>query len=97
MQQKGRRWARTAKAVAYGPYSDSALEKMRSAGTGPPFYKVGRAVFYDLDEYDAWLASGRRQSTWDHPAPAEDRASVTTPQRSASDSVLEPRHGGGSP
>jgi hypothetical protein len=26
---------------------------------GPPFYRVGRAVRYDLGDLDAWLASRR--------------------------------------
>lgn len=28
--------------------------------TGPPYYKVGRAVRYSRDELDKWLAARRR-------------------------------------
>ncbi len=32
----------------------------RSAGGGPPYYKVGGTVLYDDNEVDAWLAERRR-------------------------------------
>jgi len=69
MQQKSpRRWARPPKTARYTGYSEATLEKRRAAGLDPPFYKIGRAVFYDLDEIDDWLASGKRQSTWEESA-----------------------------
>lgn len=39
------------------------LENWRSAGKGPPFYKIGARVVYDDAEVDEWLASRRRTST----------------------------------
>ena len=39
------------------------LAKVRIAGGGPPYAKVGRIVVYDLDEVDEWLAGRRRRST----------------------------------
>lgn len=44
--------------------SVSQMNKMRVYGTGPTFFKLGAAVFYDPSDVDAWLASRRRTSTW---------------------------------
>jgi len=49
--------------------SKSQMNKLRCLGGGPPFYKLGAAVFYDPADLDAWLAERRRTSTW---APAND-------------------------
>ena len=43
--------------------SVSALNKMRGAGNGPPYYKVGKYVRYDVDEGRAWMRSRRFRST----------------------------------
>jgi hypothetical protein len=45
---------RTPQAAKYLDCSESFLNKLRSAGTGPAFRRAGRAVIYDqpdLDEY----------------------------------------------
>lgn len=53
---------RTPRAAEYVGLSDSALEKMRLAGTGPKFVRLGgRAVGYDIRDLDAWL-DGQRAS-----------------------------------
>ncbi|MFT4116575.1 helix-turn-helix transcriptional regulator [Bradyrhizobium sp.] len=44
--------------------SRSTLAKRRCDGTGPAFFKLGRAVKYDRADLDAWIASRRRTSTW---------------------------------
>lgn len=54
---------RTPIAAAYIGCSQSALCKARVYGGGPPFYKVGSCVVYDLDEIDLWLLARRRLST----------------------------------
>ena len=41
------------------------LENWRWQGKGPPHYKIGGRVMYDVDETDAWLAAQRRISTRD--------------------------------
>lgn len=41
----------------------STLAKMRLAGSGPTFVKVGRTVTYRRDDVLAWLDGKRRQST----------------------------------
>lgn len=41
----------------------NTLEKMRVAGEGPPFVKLGRAVRYRLCDLDAWAASRLTTST----------------------------------
>jgi predicted DNA-binding transcriptional regulator AlpA len=47
------------------------LDNWRSAGQGPPYYKLGNRVVYDDDEVDAWLAERRRTSTAEpSPSPA---------------------------
>ena len=53
--------------------SRQTLAKMRCAGTGPAFMKLGRAIRYADADLESWLASRRRISTWqvandNHPA-----------------------------
>src|SRR4051812_12757537 len=44
--------------------SRSSLAKKRCDGTGPAFFKLGRAVKYAAADVDAWILSRRRTSTW---------------------------------
>ena len=60
-----RRYSRTRGAAEYIGSTKSTLDKMRVAGTGPPFTKLGRAVIYDLDLLDEYMAANRRSSTSD--------------------------------
>jgi hypothetical protein len=46
-------------------WKPQTLAKSRVTGHGPPFLKVGRLVYYDLEELDAWLLACRRRSTSD--------------------------------
>lgn len=46
------------------------LAKLRWSGDSPPFVKIGRRVFYDDSDVDAWIATRRRRSTTD---PGPDR------------------------
>lgn len=57
---------RTSGAATYTGLAESTLEKMRVRGDGCPFIRIGRAVLYDPDDLDAWLAANRRRSTSDH-------------------------------
>lgn len=34
----------------------STLTKLRLTADGPPFYKIGRKVVYDIDELDEWMS-----------------------------------------
>ena len=43
--------------------SISTLDKLRCTGTGPVYFKLGRAVRYDLQDLDDWLAFRRVSST----------------------------------
>jgi hypothetical protein len=43
--------------------SDSYWTKMRVAGEGPPFIKLGRRVLYRASVVDEWLATMARTST----------------------------------
>ena len=45
--------------------SQRTLEKMRVAGTGPAFFKIGRLVAYTEKTLEEWVASRRRESTRD--------------------------------
>jgi len=51
------------------PLSPRTLEKWRTTGGGPPFYKFGGGVrgriFYEKSELITWAASCRRTSTSD--------------------------------
>jgi hypothetical protein len=65
MLQKSRRWATTKQVAEHTRQSDSKYEKMRVTGEGPPFYKAGKTVLYDLNEVDDWIAAQRHESTSD--------------------------------
>jgi excisionase family DNA binding protein len=57
---------RTPEAAKYTSLAKSTLEKLRVSGDGCPFIRIGRAVLYDPDDLDQWLAANRRKSTSDH-------------------------------
>lgn len=61
------RYLRTRPAADYIGLSPRTLEKFRLSGSGPNYSKVGRAVLYDRQELDLWLAERRRSSTSDDP------------------------------
>ena len=42
--------------AAYLKVSESTLSRWRSAGTGPPFLRLGGIARYRLDAVDRWLA-----------------------------------------
>jgi excisionase family DNA binding protein len=57
---------RTREAARYTGLAESTLEKLRVSGEGCPFIRIGRAVLYDPDDLDKWLAAHRRKSTSDN-------------------------------
>ena len=59
-----------AEAAKLGKLGISTLNKKRITGGGPYFLKIGRRVFYPLDNFEAWLRSHRRTSTSDTGAKA---------------------------
>ncbi|MEO9827583.1 MAG: helix-turn-helix domain-containing protein [Paracoccaceae bacterium] len=67
---------RTPDAARYLNVSSSLLEKMRVAGGGPTYSKVGRAVLYRMPALDAWLVKQERQNTSDRSAKALRRGVV---------------------
>lgn len=56
-------------AAAYLGLARSTLEKLRVAGGGPHYLKIGRRVVYDVADLEQWLKDHRRQST-SHDLPA---------------------------
>jgi predicted DNA-binding transcriptional regulator AlpA len=40
-------------------FAGKTFDNWRSAGRGPPYYKVGGRVLYDDAEVDAWLSGYR--------------------------------------
>jgi predicted DNA-binding transcriptional regulator AlpA len=50
--------------------SRSSLAKKRCDGSGPAFYKIGRAVKYEQADVESWIKSRRRTSTWCEPSEA---------------------------
>ena len=46
--------------AAYLKVSESTLSRWRSAGTGPPFLRLGGIARYRLDAMDRWLAELER-------------------------------------
>lgn len=57
------RMLRTAEAANFTGLSASTLTKLRLAGDGPVYIKLGKAVVYDPADLSAWLCSKRRRST----------------------------------
>lgn len=53
----------TEQAATHLNISPRTLEKKRRTGDGPPFFKVGHAVRYGVDDLAAWLGQQRRRST----------------------------------
>ena len=51
----------TAQAAKYLHRSQRQMERMRSAGTGPEWFKAGDAInspcLYEVDDLDRWVAS----------------------------------------
>ncbi|WP_137146925.1 AlpA family transcriptional regulator [Mycolicibacterium sp. CR10] len=43
--------------AAHRHISESALAQERFAGTGPPYVKAGRRVYYRARDLEAWLAA----------------------------------------
>jgi len=48
--------------------SPQTMNNMRSKGTGPPYYKHGRRVLYDVDELRAWSVHFKTK----HPHPLDN-------------------------
>lgn len=69
----------TATAARYlGGLKKNTLERWRSAGDGPVFYKIGGRCFYKREDLDAYAQSRRRRSTADtRPAPPASVAPIT--------------------
>ena len=59
------RMLRVADAAAILNLSISTLNKLRCSGDGPPYMKIGRAVLYEPNDLNSWLAGRRRHSTSD--------------------------------
>jgi hypothetical protein len=55
-------------AAAHLRRAPQTLAKLRCVGGGPPYYKIGKNVFYKVDDLDAWLDGRRRSSTSDQRA-----------------------------
>jgi excisionase family DNA binding protein len=55
-------------AADYVGVSKGMLDKLRTAGDGPRFIKLGRKVLYDTDDLDRWIESKKQASTADIPA-----------------------------
>jgi excisionase family DNA binding protein len=53
----------TSEAAEHLQLSAAYLNKMRVAGSGPVFMKLGRAVRYGQADLDAWVAARRFLST----------------------------------
>jgi excisionase family DNA binding protein len=55
----------TPEAAHYVGLSASFLNKLRGAGGGPGYVKLGRRVLYPKAELDSWIEACRRKSTSD--------------------------------
>lgn len=59
---------RTAQAAAYLNLSKSTLEKLRLAGGGPRYAKLGKICTYTVVDLDAWADARLRSSTSESPS-----------------------------
>jgi hypothetical protein len=41
----------------------STLDKLRLTGAGPTYLKIGKSVYYMIEDLDEWLNASRRRST----------------------------------
>lgn len=48
--------------------SKSTLAKMRLAGNGPAYSKLGRRVVYKVSSLEAWIESNKHNSTSEYPS-----------------------------
>jgi predicted DNA-binding transcriptional regulator AlpA len=59
------RYLRTPEAARFLGLSGRTLEKHRTYGTGPRYAKIGGRVVYRLEDLQAWVARGAKNSTSD--------------------------------
>ncbi len=60
-----RHYLNNREAAEYLCISESFLNKTRHFGTGPRFYRVGRAIRYAVEDLDDWMAERCSTSTRD--------------------------------
>lgn len=48
-----------------GARGTQRLAKLRVTGGGPTFFRVGRSIFYRIDDLDAYMLANSRRSTSD--------------------------------
>lgn len=53
---------RVAEAAERSGVPQGTLRYWRATGVGPPSYKIGKSVFYDVDELDVWLDAQKSAS-----------------------------------
>ena len=75
------RYLRTPEAARFLGLSGRTLEKHRTYGTGPRYSKLGGRVVYRVDDLQAWVDRGSKQSTSDNTGeevlPAKRHAAVS--------------------
>ncbi len=75
------RYLRTPEAARFLGLSGRTLEKHRTYGTGPRYSKLGGRVVYRVDDLQAWVDRGSKQSTSDDTGeevlPAKRHAAVS--------------------
>lgn len=75
------RYLRTPEAARFLGLSGRTLEKHRTYGTGPRYSKLGGRVVYRVDDLQAWVNRGSKQSTSDDTGdtvlPAKRHAAVS--------------------
>jgi len=65
---------RAPEAATYTGLSESTLAKRRLRGEPPVFVRLGaRAIGYAIEDLEAWLDSGRRQSALQQTSPNQRR------------------------
>lgn len=60
-----RKYLTTIEAAELLALSPRTLEKWRLTGEGPPYFKLGRRVVYEVGELEKWTKVQQRRSTSD--------------------------------
>lgn len=60
------RYCNTSVISVYTSIPKATLNTWRVRGGGPPFTKIGKAVYYNFDDVDNFMATHRKTSTSDN-------------------------------
>ena len=72
--EEEQRYLSTVRTAQRGGFHPDYLRRLRRIGGGPPYVRIGRAIRYDVEEFDAWM----KDHTFRHKA---DEVAKGTPEQ----------------